>query len=133
MTKENIIKLAAGGILPREVEMTCPERALFYTLKDIYDQYRKGIISKSNGESMKNKAMRQFDLDDAALKSALIILRQNAQLWQTIETAGSAYRQNRTLENADVFISTVYGVRMAQKEENNERAKEFEQMYLNGG
>ena len=98
--------------------MTCPERALYYTLKDIYEQYRKGFISKSNGEALKNKAMRQFDIDTDALLSAMHILRQNAQLWQTIETAGSAYRQNRTLENADVFISTVYGVRIAQKEEN---------------
>ena len=118
MDKDNIIRLAAGGYLPKDIPMTCPERALFYTLKDIYEQYRKGLISKSNGEFMKNKAIKQFEEDSEALKFAMRILRQNAQLWQTIETAGSAYRKNRTLENADVFISTVYGVRMAQKEEN---------------
>ena len=90
--------------------MTCPERALFLSLKDIYFRFRQGMITKEQGEAQKNKAMRQFDLDTGAFTSAMKILRDNAELWKRIELAGNAYRLERTLENADAFIEAVYNV-----------------------
>lgn len=105
--------MAARGIVPEE-EMTCPERALFYTMKDIYEQFRLGKLSKETGESLKNKTLRQFDLDQGAVQSAMKILRDNAELWKRIELAGNHYRLDRTLENADAFIEAVYRVRGKQ-------------------
>ena len=119
MTKEEIIKFAAVGQLPAQ-EMTCPERALFYSLKDIYSRFKQGLLNKSQGESLKNHAMRQYELDQSALLSSMKVLRQNAELWKAIEMAGNEYRLNRTLDLADTFIETVYGVRIKQKEENAE-------------
>ena len=119
MKKEDIIKFAAIGQLPAEA-MTCPERALYYTLKDVYSRLRQGSLDKSQGENLKNHALKQYELDLSALESSLKILRQNAELWKAIETAGNAYRLNRTLDLADIFIETVYGVRIKQKEENAE-------------
>ena len=92
--------------------MTCPERALFYTLKEIYSNYRQGAISKAKGEDLKNKAMRQFEIDNSAVMSAMKILRKDAELWKSIELAGNHYRLDRTLENADAFIEAVYSVKM---------------------
>ena len=103
------------GQLPAE-ELLCPERALFYSLKDIYDNYRKGLISKAQGESQKNKALRQFDLDMGSYTSAMKILRDNAEMWKRIELAGNHYRLDRTLENADAFIEAVYNTKLKTAE-----------------
>ena len=111
MTKEEIIKYAAGGQMPNR-EMTCPERALFYALKDIYTRFRQGIITKEQGESQKNLALRQFALDNSAILSAMKILRQNAEMWKEIELAGNHYHMDRTLENADAFIEAVYRTKL---------------------
>lgn len=96
--------------------MTCYERALFYTLKDIYNSYRKGLISREQGETKKNAALRQFDLDKGAFDSALHILRSNAELWKRVEIAANTYRLERTLEHADAFIEAVYNVKIKPKE-----------------
>ena len=96
--------------------MTCYERALFYTLKDIYSSYRRKLITKEQGESGKNAALRQYDLDKGAIESAMHILRSNAELWKHIEMAASTYRLDRTLENADAFIEAVYNVKIKPKE-----------------
>lgn len=109
MLKDDIIKCAVSGQLP-QVDMTCPERALYYTLKDVYDNYRKGLINKAQGEAQKNKALRQYDLDCGAFTSAMRILRDNAKLWQQIELAANHYRLERSLDNADAFIEAVYNV-----------------------
>ena len=95
--------------MPEEA-MTCPERALYYALRDIYSQYRKGIITKSKGEELKLKAMRQFELDNQAVSSAIRILKEHANFWKSVETAANHYRLERSLENADAFLEAVYKV-----------------------
>lgn len=96
--------------------MTCPERALFLSLKDIYSRFRQGLISKEQGEAQKNKAMRQFDLDKGAFDSAMRILRENAELWKRAELAANTYRLERNLDNADAFIDAVYNVKIKPAE-----------------
>ena len=115
MTKDEIIKYAATGQMPDQ-EMTCPERALFYTLKEIYTRFRNGLITKEQGEVQKNHALRQFELDNSAVSSAMKILRHNSELWKAIEQAGNHYALDRTLENADAFVEAVYNVKLKQKE-----------------
>ena len=95
--------------MPNE-PMTCPERALFFALKEIYSEYRQGIVGREEGETLKNRAMRQFDLDNQAVSSAMKILKSHAEFWKSIETAASRYRLERTLENADAFLEAVYKV-----------------------
>lgn len=126
MKKEDIIEYAARCIVPDQ-EMTCPERALFYTLKDIYEDFRKGVLSKERGETLKNRALRQFDLDKGAFDSAFRILRDNAELWKSIELEGNHYRLERTLENADAFVEAVYKVRMKQTKRAEDAANKEEQ------
>ena len=90
--------------------MTCPERALWYALRDIYSQFRRGLIDKRKGEELKLKALRQFDLDNQAISNAMKILKEHARFWQSVERTASAYRLERTLENADAFLEAVYNV-----------------------
>lgn len=90
--------------------MTCPERALYYALRDIYSDYKRGIITKAKGEELKLKAMRQFEFDNQSISSAIKILKSHAEFWKSIEMASSRYRLERTLENADAFLEAVYKV-----------------------
>ena len=118
MQKEEIIKYAVAERMPED-EMTSPERALYYSLKDVYSRYRKGLITKEQGESLKNKALRQFDLDQGAFSSAMNIIRDNAAMWKRIEITANQYRLERNLDNADAFIEAVYNVSL--KEKTNDR------------
>ena len=90
--------------------MTCPERALWYALRDIYSSYKRGVITKAKGEELKNKAMRQFAIDNQAISSAMKILKEHANFWKSVEQSASRYRLERTLENADAFLEAVYKV-----------------------
>lgn len=109
MKRESIIEYAAQNIKP-DGNLNCAEWVLFYTARDIYKAYYNGSITIQAGEEKKKRALRQFELDNGELLRAKEILRQHAEMWRSIEEAGSRYRLNRTLENADAFIEAVYGV-----------------------
>lgn len=110
MTKEQISKYAFINELP-DKEMTCPERCLWYALRDVYRRFQSGDIKKAQSIQEKNRAIKQYELDSGVLNSAKKIIDHNAAMWAEIELAGSMYTMDRTLENADAFVAAVYGVR----------------------
>ena len=116
MTKEQISKYAFMNELPEGIELTCPERCLWYALRDVYRRFASGELTKEQGDAEKNKSLRQFDLDTGELIQARKILQRNSNMWMEIELAGSAYGMDRTLENADAFFQAVYGVKLKQRE-----------------
>ena len=116
MTKEDLNKYAYAETMP-ETDLTCPQRCLWYALRDVYRRYRAGEINRDQGEKEKKKAFRQYELDAGVMDSARRILKHNASMWTEIELAGSAYATERTLKNADAFIQAVYGCRMKGKED----------------
>ena len=120
MTKEDINKLAFIESMP-DIDMTCPERCLWYALRDVYRQYRSGEITVAQGDAAKHKAIRQYEIDAGILAEAHRIIRHHAAMWMEIELAASAYSMNRTLQNADAFISAVYGVQMKSVEDLEEQ------------
>ena len=123
MTREDINKYAyAETVLPAGAP--CPDRCLWFSLRDIYRQYRSGEISKEEGEKRKNRALRQHEHDSGCLTSAERILKNNARMWMEIELSGSAYALDRTLENADRFINAVYGVKHSIMEVYDGRSAE---------
>lgn len=114
MTKDQISKYAFMNEMP-DVEMSCPERCLWYALKDVYRRFQSGDLTKAQGDVEKKKAFRQYEIDASKLEAAKRIVAHDANMWVEIELAGSAYGMNRTLENADVFFSAVYGVKLKGK------------------
>ena len=114
MTKEDISKYAYLNEMP-DKEMTCPERCLWYALRDVYRRFQSGDIKKEQSIQEKNRALKQFELDSGVLNSAKKIVAHNASMWAEIELAGSLYSMDRTLENADAFLNAVYGVRMKRE------------------
>ena len=115
MTKEDISKYAYLNELP-DKELTCPERCLWYALRDVYRRFQSGDLKKDQCVQEKNKAINQYELDSGVLKSAKRIVAHDASMWAEIELAGSLYSMDRTLENADAFINAVYGVKMKKGE-----------------
>lgn len=111
MTKEDISKYAYMGEMP-ETKMSCPERCLWYALRDVYRRFQSGDLTKEQSIAEKTKSIRQFELDCKILHLADRIVSRDASMWAEIELAGSMYRLDRTLENADAFIHAVYNVKM---------------------
>ena len=114
MTISEISKCAAGGILP-EAPMDCPERCLFYSLRDIYSENKAGHITKDEGKKRKQEAIGQYQRDCTEFFRGKHILEHHARMWAAIELAGNNYRKEPTIEHADAFITAVYGVGRKQE------------------
>lgn len=97
--------------------MTCPERCLWYALRDVYRRFQNGEITQDKGDAEKRRAVRQYELDAGVLHSANRIIERNANMWTEIELAAMAYGRDRTVENADAFFRAVYGVKLRNAKE----------------
>ena len=93
-------------------ECPVPERALWWSLRDIYARFRSGVISKEQGEQQKQNAMRCYQKDKEDYDSMRKLIKHQAEMWSRIEQTGNAYAKsdNRSPE-ADAFYSAVYGTR----------------------
>ena len=118
MNKKELINRYAYAEQIPDIQMTCPERCLWYTLRDVYRAYRAGDITKAAGEQKKRAAMKQYDIDCGVVDSALKIVLHDAKMWKAIEIAHIAYNADRTLENADRFIEAVYSTKMIEQKED---------------
>lgn len=83
-----------------------PDQIMFLCLRNLYAQVRMGIIPRDRAVAEKGKLLvsyrtNQFDLECAKKRNELI---------KRTETCISAYRKNRTLENADAVIEVFDGV-----------------------
>ena len=117
MTVDEIAKLAAQNAVPSG-KLSLSETLLWYRLRDLYRSFSQGSISKENAAVEKQKIVKQYNADKQTQETAERYIAYHAKLWRNIEVAHMAYRQNKTIENADKFIEAVYGVKM--KESNNE-------------
>ena len=121
MTIDAINKFAFVGEMPEAV-MTCPERCLYYSLRDTYRLFKAGKITKEQGEAAKNKCVRQYKLDSGELDAARKVVKANSEMWKRIEYANMAYNKDRTLENADAFIEAVYNIELKPIQKDGEVA-----------
>lgn len=83
-----------------------PDQIMFLCLRNLYAQVRMGIIPRDRAVAEKGKLLvsyrtNRFDLECAKKRNELI---------KRTETRISAYRKNRTLENADAVIVAFDGV-----------------------
>ena len=106
MTIDEISKCAAVG--KPSVGMTCPERCLYFELKDLYQEFKAGKIDKETGELRKREAVGRYEKDLEGLMSPKDLYDWHAKFWREIELAGSEYARNPSLEAADLFFKAVY-------------------------
>jgi len=105
---------------PPDTVLTCPERCLYFNLRDLYREFKAGLITKEQGEKKKREAVSQYKKDRDALDFAEKINQNSADMWQRIEGASLRYIRDRTLENADAFMEAVYNVKLKINQEGGE-------------
>ncbi len=113
MTLDRIAKLAAQDIVPTE-QLSLAESLLWYRLRDLYRKFKQGSISKERAAAEKQKAIAQYKSDAELFGFYETYVSKSAKLWRNIESAATAYRNNKTIENADKFVEAVYGVNIKE-------------------
>ncbi len=116
MTVEEISRYASMGTLP-DKELNCPERCLFYGLRDVYQMHKENRITRAQGEQEKEKLIKRYRKELGEFNFSKMYLLHQGKFWKAIEEAGIKYRKQPSIENADVFIEAVYGVGRVKDEE----------------
>lgn len=114
MTVDQIAKLAAQNIVPPE-KLSLSESLLWYRLRDLYRTFAAGSISKENAATEKKRIVKQYNADKNTEEAAERYIAYHSELWRNIECAAMAYRENKTIENADKFVEAVYGLKMKEE------------------
>ena len=91
-----------------------PETLLYYRARDLYRDYRKGRVERSDAEAAKRKVMQQYDRDVAERTLLTELYTQNATRWKTVEQAVREYTHRPSVDAADRIVTALYGV--ARKE-----------------
>ena len=107
MTVEEISKFAASG--KNIAGMSCPERCLFLSLKEIYRDFKEGKITREDGEARKRRAVEQYEVDLQENVKSRDIYLWHTEFWRNIEEASGNYARNPSIESADAFFKAVYG------------------------
>ena len=113
LTVEAISQYAAQDLIPPG-DITLPEKLLWYELRDIYRGFKSGTVTKDEGQSKKNQAIGNYNRNSKDLEQTAKIIKANAGMWTLIEQTAKAYKDNKTIENADAFMDAVYGVTFKQ-------------------
>ena len=108
MTKDEIAKLAARNTKPPDAEPL--EELLWYWLRDMYSEFAAGNLDKQTGAEQKSLLYKRFDKLAAERDVFSRIVAARNKLWSDIELAHMAYNKERTIEAADQFVATVYGL-----------------------
>jgi len=114
MTVDKIAKLAAQNIVPSE-KLSLAETLLWYRLRDLYRNFSQGSIRKENATVEKQKIIKQYNAEKNTEETAERYIAYHAELWRNIECAAMAYKESKTIENADKFVESVYGVKMKEE------------------
>ena len=102
-------KLAALNEFPAGA-LSQSEWLLFFRLREIYSNYRSGVINKQQGELLKNKAIAQFEDDKKTIDFANKILAENANMWGKINKSAINYAKSPSIETADELYKAIYSV-----------------------
>ena len=114
LTVNEITQYAANGI-ELSGYATQADYLLWYRLRDIYTAFRTNKLTKEDGEKRKKQALRLYHADTAELLSAKKVLLRHADMWSNIERAAVRYSQDRTLDNADLFVGAVYNCKLKEQ------------------
>lgn len=109
MTTDDIVLSAYNGTLPNGV-MRLPERLLYQTVKCISQAYKTAQIDAQTASKQKADAISDYRADKTEYENGQNSMRRMAVLFKDVELATTAYRKNRTLENADRLLEVLYGL-----------------------
>ena len=100
------IKSIAVKLLPMPEGLNAAEQMYFTTMRNLTFVWRAKRISSEQARKESIMARREFDHNQFELK----LWHQTMTMWQKIEALSVRYANEHTLELADEFYRTVYGL-----------------------
>ena len=100
------IKSIAVKLLPMPEGLNAAEQVYFTTMRNLAFVWRAKRISSEQARKESIMARREFDHNQFELK----LWHQTMTMWQKIEALSVRYAKEHTLELADEFYRTVYGL-----------------------
>ncbi|MBR2132255.1 MAG: hypothetical protein IJ955_06920 [Oscillospiraceae bacterium] len=96
-----------GGEMPDRLPLV--DQLAFTTMRNIYTAYHQKRITREVAVAEKKRVRRSYEQmrDKVTFESQLA--KKQADLFVAVEQHSSAYRKDRTLENADRLMQTIYG------------------------
>ena len=104
----------------------------WYKLRDVYREFRANRIDRAEGESRKRSIFRKRAEDAEKAERHFVTQKRIADFFKTIELPASAYMKDRTLENADTLIETIYGSKGIIKNKNEQKGEQNAEKESNG-
>ncbi len=93
-----------GNEMPAGLEY--PDQVLYLCFRMLYAQLRQGIVDRDTAIREKKKLLKEYE----AYKFVDQMGKQWVQVIKDTEQARAEYLKNRTLENADKLMETIYQV-----------------------
>lgn len=104
---EQQIREAAIRFKPMPDDLNSAEILYFVTMRTLSADYRQKRISAETARMEGYQARRAFERNNFNLR----LNQHSADLWRGIEATGTRYAKERTIEAADAFYNTVYGLK----------------------
>lgn len=105
MTADEIEDLAMMN-LPLPDDAPASDRFYFTVMRCLHSEHRHGDISREQASIEKRRLLAEREKLAEGERYAL----HTGKLWAGIEAAVNTYEQDKTTENADRLIESIYGV-----------------------
>lgn len=105
MTADEIKNLAVK-LQPMPEGLNAAEQLYFATMRTLAADYRAKRMSAEQAKIEGLQARREFERNAFNIK----LWKHTAQLWKNIEMAATRFTKEHTLDAADEFFRTVYGL-----------------------
>ena len=92
-----------GGEMPKGLEY--PDQILFLELRLLYDGYKRKLIDRDKATQEKAELLRTYEAHKIVDKMG----KEWVEQIKRTELARSAYRKDKTIENADKLLACVEG------------------------
>lgn len=95
----------AGGEMPTGLEY--PDQILFLELRLLYDSYKRKLIDREKATQEKVELLRTYEAHKIIDRCG----KEWAEQIKRTELARAEYRKNKTIDNADILVACVEGVK----------------------
>ena len=89
---------------------------MYLCLRDLYHQLRSGVIDRNTGIADKQRIAGEYDRLKRRTEFGHKCLKHYSVFFKNVQFAMSAYRKERTIENADILVSVIDGTGMPKCE-----------------
>ena len=120
MTVEEIATAASDYSCVPDDSIDIADRVLWWTLRGVYEDYRRGVLRLGAAQEMKNNALAQYRLDAGQMSMLRGLTKAQAERWKEVEVAARNYAtgSGRTKEG-DALFASLYGEVLKPLEEQS--------------